>query len=116
VCLGRLRLRGGGARRNREDDQALGVQRARAHRAEDDVHALRGVFRKILEVLAPCTPRDLWHVRVGQRHARPELLAAALGALEREETVLVRYRPAHRAPEELQLRVTPIRKPIGCVF
>ncbi len=49
----------------------LGVHRERAHRAEDDVHALRAVFRKIVEVLAPRTPRDLWHVRIGERHARP---------------------------------------------
>jgi DNA polymerase-3 subunit epsilon len=87
----------------------FGIERARAHRAGDDVAALRAVFRRVTSVLAPRTPRDLWHVRVGQRHARPDLLAAALHALEHELTVVVRYRPAHRAPEELTLRVTGVR-------
>ena len=87
----------------------LGIVRARAHRAEDDVAALRAVFAAITSVLAPRTPRDLWHVRVGQRHARPEVLAAALAAIEPAVPVTIRYRPAHRAPEELLFRVTAVR-------
>lgn len=87
----------------------LGVQRERAHRAEDDVHALRHVFRKIVEVLAPRTPRDLWHVRIGERHARPALVAAALLAAEQAATVRMRYRPARRGPEELLVRITGVR-------
>jgi DNA polymerase III subunit epsilon len=88
---------------------ALGVHRERAHRAEDDVHALRRVFRKIVEVLAPSTPRDLWHVRIGERHARPALVAAALRAAEQDEPVRMRYRPARRGPEDLLVRVTGVR-------
>jgi DNA polymerase-3 subunit epsilon len=87
----------------------LGIVRARAHRAADDVAALRAVFGRVAAVLAPRTPRDLWHVRVGQRHARPEVLAAAVAALEREEPVSVRYRPAHRAPSSLLFRITEVR-------
>jgi DNA polymerase III subunit epsilon len=87
----------------------LGVHRERAHRAEDDVHALRGVFQQILGVLASRTPRDLWHVRVGQRHARPALVAAALRAAEQTADVRVRYRPARRGPEELLMRLTGVR-------
>lgn len=87
----------------------LGIVRARAHRAADDVAALRAVFTKVVDVLAPRTPRDLWHVRVGQRHARPQVVAAAFAALEREAPVTVRYRPAHRAPEELLFQITAIR-------
>lgn len=87
----------------------LGVHRERAHRAEDDVHALRAVFRKVVEVLAPRTPRDLWHVRIGERHARPALVATAVRAAEHGATVRVRYRPARRGPEELVVRVTGVR-------
>ena len=87
----------------------LGVRRDREHRAEDDVHALRAVFSRIVEVLAPRTPRDLWHVRVGDRHARPAVIAAALRAAERGEAIRARYRPAGRAAEELVLRVTGVR-------
>ncbi len=89
--------------------ESLGIQRARAHRAEDDVGALRALFDKLVAVLKPETPRNLWHVRVGERHARPDVLAAALRALELEVDVLVRYRPAHRAPEDLRFRVTALR-------
>ncbi|APR79375.1 DNA polymerase III epsilon subunit protein [Minicystis rosea] len=89
--------------------EQLGIVRARAHRAADDVGALRVVFGRVVEVLAPATPRDLWHVRVGQRHARPQIVAAALAALDRESPVTVRYRPAHRAPEALFFRITGVR-------
>lgn len=87
----------------------LGIHRERAHRAEDDVRAMRRVFHKIMEVLAPHTPRDLWHVRIGERHARPALVAAAVLAAEQSATVRVRYRPARRGPEELLVRVTGVR-------
>jgi DNA polymerase-3 subunit epsilon len=63
----------------------------------------------VIAVLAPRTPRDLWHVRVGQRHARPQVMDAAHAALERNAPVTVRYRPAHRAPEELLFQITGIR-------
>lgn len=87
----------------------LGVQRAREHRAEDDVRALRAVFTRIVEQLTPTTPRDLWHIRVGQRRARPEVVAAALLAAERGEPVRIRYRPAGRAAQELSVQVTGVR-------
>jgi DNA polymerase-3 subunit epsilon len=89
--------------------QELGIARARAHRAADDVAALRAVFTRVAEALAPSTPRDLWHVRVGQRHTRPQILAGALAALEAEVPVTVRYRPAHRAPEALLFQITGVR-------
>jgi DNA polymerase-3 subunit epsilon len=87
----------------------LGVQREREHRAQDDVRALRAVFSRIVEVVGPATPRELWHVRVGQRRARPDLLSAAISAAKRGEAVRVRYRPSGRGPEELVLRVTAVR-------
>lgn len=88
---------------------SLGVTQSRAHRAEDDVHALREIFRKIREVLAPATPRDLWHVRIGERHARPAIVAAAVAAAEIGRPVRLRYRPAHRGPEDLEFCVTSVR-------
>ncbi|MBK8252320.1 MAG: 3'-5' exonuclease [Polyangiaceae bacterium] len=87
----------------------LGIAHGRAHRAESDVTAMREVYTRILAVLHPTTPRDLWHVRVGERHARPELLAAAERARKAETNVLIRYRPSHRAAEDLEMRVTGVR-------
>lgn len=87
----------------------LGIPHPRPHRAEPDVTAMRAVFEKIVAVLRPATPRDLWHVRVGQRHARPEVIATAARAVELGSDVIVRYRPAHRAPEDLTMRLTAVR-------
>jgi DNA polymerase III subunit epsilon len=89
--------------------EALGIPRERAHRAEDDVHALRGVWDRITLALAPKTPRDLWHVRIGERHARPDVVAAALHAFEGDVPVLIRYRPARRGTEDLTVRITAVR-------
>ena len=87
----------------------LGIRRERAHRAGDDVQALRAVFDRVIVVLAPATARDLWHVRVGERHARPDVIAAALRALEGDVPVKIRYRPARRGTEELTVRITGVR-------
>ena len=89
--------------------EELGIPRGQAHRAASDVTAMRAVFARAIAVLSPTTPRDLWHVRVGQRVARPDLVAAALAALDHDTVVTVRYRPARRAPEELVFHVTGVR-------
>jgi DNA polymerase III subunit epsilon len=88
---------------------ALGIVRERAHRAEDDVHTMREVFRRVVTALTPDTPRDLWHVRVGQRYARPAIVEAARAALELGKPVRLRYRPAHRGPEDFFFCVTGLR-------
>lgn len=90
--------------------ESFGIDPGKAHRAAHDVAALRAVFGRVLGVLCPSTPRDLWHVRVGQRRARPDLVAAAIQALEHQVPVTVRYRPARRPPEELVFRVTGVRE------
>lgn len=90
--------------------EEMGIERARAHRAGDDVAALRSVFGRILGVLAPATPRDLWHVRVGQGYARPTIVAAVHAARARGAPVTIRYRPAHRGPEDLRYVVTDVRE------
>jgi DNA polymerase-3 subunit epsilon len=87
----------------------LGIERKRAHRAADDVDALRQLWPKLLAVLVPSTPRDLWHIRIGQRRARPSVVAAAVVAAESGAPVRVRYRPARRGPEDLDMRITAVR-------
>jgi DNA polymerase III subunit epsilon len=89
--------------------KALGIAHERPHRAESDVAATRALFDKIRAVLSPSTPRDLWHVRVGERHARPDVLAAAAHAVAEGCPVTVRYRPSHRAPEDLAMRLLAVR-------
>lgn len=87
----------------------LGITHDDAHRAAGDVRALRGLWSALVRVLLPRSPRDLWHVRVGEKHVRPDLLEAAIEALEGDLPVKIRYRPSHRAPEVLTMRVTGVR-------
>ncbi|MGH7285385.1 MAG: 3'-5' exonuclease [Polyangiaceae bacterium] len=89
----------------------FGIQRGIAHRAEHDVVALRAVFAKCIESLAPATPRDLWEVRISERHARPEIVQACVQMLEAgPETALeIVYRPARKPPQNIVLVVTAVR-------
>lgn len=87
----------------------FGIPRVHAHRAGDDVAALRRVFELACAELSAATPRELWHVRAGERRARPEVVAAAVVAAERAAAVRVRYRPSARGPEDLELMVTAVR-------
>lgn len=87
----------------------LGIDPGRAHRAADDVRSLRAIFAHVRGVLSPRTARDLWHVRVGRRVARPDLVAKAVHAAERGVPVVIRYRAARRPPEELLFQVTSVR-------
>lgn len=87
----------------------LGIAPGRAHRAGDDVRALRELFARLTELLAPETPRDLWHVRVGSRVARPDIVAKAVHAAELGAPVTIRYRAARRPPEELPFQITGVR-------
>lgn len=89
--------------------KAHGIPHERAHRAESDVAALRALFEKITSVLRPAAVRDLWHVRVGEGYARPDVLASAADAVERGCPVTVRYRPSHRPPEDLGMRLLEVR-------
>lgn len=89
--------------------QELGIAPGHAHRAGDDVHALRAIFGHLKGLLAPATPRDLWHVRVGRRVARPDIVAKAVRAAELGVPVTIRYRAARRPPEELAFQITRVR-------
>lgn len=87
----------------------LNITRRREHRAQDDVEALMALWSHLISVLRPQTPRDLWHIRIGQRHARPGIIAAALRAAEGNAPVHIRYRPARRGPEDYIMRITAVR-------
>jgi DNA polymerase-3 subunit epsilon len=89
--------------------EGLGIPRARAHRAEDDVAALRAVFARCVEVLKPASVRDLWEVRVAQRVARAAVVEACVVAAEHGAPVRVTYRPSRRGPEVLSVIVTEVR-------
>jgi DNA polymerase-3 subunit epsilon len=87
----------------------LGIDRGRAHRAESDVTAMRAVFARCREVLAPTSARDLWEVRVGERRARPAIVEACEAAVKHGLPVVVTYRPARRAPEPLEMVLVEVR-------
>ncbi len=89
--------------------EELALPRRPSHRAEADVRALAALWPHLLSTLKPTTPRDLWHVRVGERRARPEIIAAAQGAMESAAPVRVRHRPSRRPVEEKTIVVTGVR-------
>ncbi|MBI4957013.1 MAG: 3'-5' exonuclease [Myxococcales bacterium] len=79
------------------------------HRAANDVAVLRQLWPRLVAELRPRTARDLWHVRVGARHARPEVVARAQRAAELGVLAVVHYRPSGRGVELLPFRVTRVR-------
>ena len=81
----------------------LGIERGHAHRAESDVRALRIVFERCVAVLAPVSARDLFQVRIGERHARQAIVEACKAAVEHGAPVEVTYRPARRPAERLTM-------------
>lgn len=90
---------------------SIGYVAERAHRARDDVATMRAVWLKVIEALAPTTPRDLWDVRVGERLPRTTLVTALQAALSSAEPIDVIYRPAHRGPERLTIVLTALVPP-----
>lgn len=87
----------------------LGIACPAAHRADNDVRVLRELFENLLVVLTPTTARDLWNVRVGLAHARPELTAELEQALAAGTGLRLRYRPAGRSVQEIPFHVTGMR-------
>jgi DNA polymerase-3 subunit epsilon len=87
----------------------LGVARGRAHRAGDDVRALRGVFDGLVKALAPVSVRDLWEVRIAERRARAAILSACEAAVEHAAPVELVYRPTRKAAQTLTMIVTEVR-------
>jgi DNA polymerase-3 subunit epsilon len=89
---------------------SLGIPHPDAHRAEADVAALRALFSRCMAVLAPVSVRDLWQVRIAERRAREAILLACDAAVEHRAVVVLTYRAARRAPEELTMVVTEVRR------
>jgi len=89
--------------------ETLGIARTAAHRAGDDVRVLSLLFDKLLADLSPRSPRDLWHVRVAERHARPEIVQRCLALAGTAETVWVTYRPSHKRPKSFLAIVHQVR-------
>lgn len=90
---------------------AMKIPVARAHRAGDDVTTTRAVFERLVDELNPATPRDLWEVRVGERVARPEVVAAVEAAVASGKPVTLVYRPSHRAAEPIRMVLTALLPP-----
>lgn len=90
---------------------ALEIPVVRAHRAGGDVSTTRAVFDRLITELSPTTPRDLWEIRVGERAARPEVVAAIEEAIGVGKPVTVLYRPSHRAAEPLRMVLTALVPP-----
>ncbi len=89
--------------------QSLGIDVVQSHRASADVRTLRSIFERVVEQLKPQTLRDLWHVKVGKRIARPSIIEALREAQEAEQPVVVRYRPSGKPPVDLVLMVTAVQ-------
>lgn len=89
--------------------KSLGVAASPNHRADGDVDALEHVFDAVVAELKPATLRDLWHVKIGQRVARPSVMAALQQAKEAAAPVRVRYRPSGKAQQDLEIVVTTLR-------
>ncbi len=89
--------------------EMLGIERGKAHRAGDDVRALSQLFDRLLVELAPGSPRDLWHVRVSERHARPEIVERCVAFAARGEPAMVTYRPSHKPARSFLAIFTDVR-------
>ena len=87
----------------------LGIERGRAHRAGDDVRALRGVFAGCAKVLMPVSARDLWEVRIAERRARAAILSACEAAVEHRAPVDIVYRPTRKGAQKLTMVVTEVQ-------
>ncbi|MSP24987.1 MAG: 3'-5' exonuclease [Myxococcales bacterium] len=90
----------------------LAVESPTSHRADNDVRVLRAIFARIVAELRPMTLRDLWHVRVGAGHVRPEILATVERALASRTPARVRYRSAGRAAKDIVFHVTALRRDV----
>ena len=87
----------------------FGIDRGLAHRAGDDVRSLIALFERLLVELAPASPRDLWHVRIAERHARPEIVERCVAFAETGIPARILYRPSHKPPRNMDAVLTAVR-------
>ncbi len=86
---------------------ALGIPHARAHRAEDDARATMALFHRRVTELSPATLGALSKVSIGERRARPDVLAACRAAVG-GPPITLRYRRSGRSAEDLCFVVTAV--------
>ena len=89
--------------------ERLGIDRGVAHRAGDDVRSLIALFDRLLVELSPSSARDLWHVRIAERHARPEIVERCLAFAGAGVPARLLYRPSHKAPRTFEAILTLVR-------
>lgn len=94
----------------------LGIVQSAAHRAEDDVTSLRRVFEHVVLALGPKSPRDLWDVRIKERHARETILHDAHAYVASGAVACVAYRPSRKKPVVLRMRITNVKTTEGLVI
>jgi DNA polymerase III subunit epsilon len=87
----------------------FGIDRGIAHRAGDDVRSLIALFERLLAELSPASARDLWHVRIAERHARPEIVERCLAFAGAGVPARLLYRPSHKAPRSFEAILTLVR-------
>jgi len=89
--------------------EKLGIPRGVAHRAAEDVRVLCALFEHLLADLSPQSARDLWHVRISERHARPEIVERCLALAGTGEPARMTYRPSHKTPRTFDAIVSQVR-------
>jgi DNA polymerase-3 subunit epsilon len=87
----------------------FGIVREAAHRAGDDVRALRQVFDRCVQALDPKSAKDLSQVRAGDPKLRDEILAQLRQAQELGQPLSLVYRPSRRGAVQLCMVVTELR-------
>ena len=87
----------------------FGIDRGLAHRAADDVRSLMALFDLLLAELAPASPRDLWHVRIAERHARPEIVERCVAFAGTGIPARILYRASHKPPRTMEAVLTAVR-------
>jgi DNA polymerase-3 subunit epsilon len=86
----------------------FGIERERAHRAGDDVSALRQIFAKCNEALAPTTVRDLMGLGPRTGKVLGELVGRARDALAREQPVQITYRVPGKGQQRMLMQVKAV--------
>jgi DNA polymerase III subunit epsilon len=86
----------------------FGFERVRAHRAADDVAALRHIFSRCSEALAPNAVRDL--MGLGPRTSKVvlELVGRAKESIAREAPVQVTYRVPGKGQQKMLMQVKAV--------
>ncbi len=83
----------------------FGIERARTHRAGDDVAALRQVFAKCIDVLEPRSVRDLTGLGPRSTKVLAELASRCRDALAQEIPLVVTYRVPGKSQQKMVMQL-----------